>query len=232
MVRALILAGGFGTRLKEITALVPKPMVDIAGKPFLDYLLKDLANQGLKNVTLLVGHKKEVIIDSYKNSFESLSIDYVAEDSPLGTGGAILNAMKHYPNDDEFLVINGDTYFGINYTEFISKKKGQATLALSHQLDVSRYGSVVIDPDFRVKNFIEKNETSSAGYINGGIVFLNRSLFAGVTAEKFSFEKDILELEARNGQIFGIPCDGEFIDIGTPSSYEEAQIFFPKWFGE
>ena len=227
--RVLILAGGLGTRLKDITLNVPKPMVEIAGKPFLDYLLEDLSRQGIKEITLLVGHKKEIIIDHFGNTFKNLNLEYALEENPLGTGGALKSAIEMYPNEDEFIVVNGDTFFGIDYKSFLSQRKGLATLALSFQKDISRYGNVILNSDNQILQFKEKIHNGGDGFINGGIVYIKRTILESMMADVFSFERDILEKMAPIG-IYGVQCIGSFIDIGTPASYLESQTLFPKWF--
>ena len=124
--QAVILAGGFGTRLSHIVTDVPKPMAPISDKPFLDYLISTLKKQGFNSFVFLTGHKADVIEEHYKNLENAI---FVREEKALGTGGAILNAFKYL--NDEFFVINGDTFFDIDFSllKEISKDK-QASIAL------------------------------------------------------------------------------------------------------
>lgn len=110
--QAIILAGGFGTRLKSVIQDLPKPMAPVNDKPFLEYIFKYLKKQGIKEVILSVFYKKEVIKEYFKDSFDSINIIYNEEKEPLGTGGSIKDALKFV--NDEVYVLNGDTFFDID----------------------------------------------------------------------------------------------------------------------
>ncbi|MCB0393168.1 MAG: NTP transferase domain-containing protein [Bdellovibrionales bacterium] len=228
--RVLILAGGLGTRLKDVSGGVPKPLVQVGGRPFLDYLLEDLANKGFQRVTLVVGYKKEMIRERYANSKTPLQIDFVEEEEPLGTGGALKHAIQNYPNESEFLSLNGDTFFGIDFENFLQDRKGMAKIALSYQLDTRRYGRVEVASSGVIQKFLEKPKEVVSGDINGGIIWFKRSLLSHVIEKIFSFEKDVLEKAVQDGQIYGMRCEGHFIDMGTPESLKEAEELMPKWF--
>ena len=114
---AVILAGGFGTRLKGVVDDIPKPMALIGDKPFLTYLFDQLYKYECKKVILAVGYKHEAIIDFFGKSYKSIQIEYVIEHNPLGTGGAILNGSELI-SSSEFIVLNGDSYFNIDLNDF------------------------------------------------------------------------------------------------------------------
>ena len=114
--QAIILSGGQGTRLRSVVSDIPKPMADINGKPFLEYLLRYLNNQGCNHVVLSVGYKSEVIRNYFGNQYLNLKLDYALEKEPLGTGGGIKNSIK-YISDNDFFLLNGDSFFDVNLSE-------------------------------------------------------------------------------------------------------------------
>ena len=224
---AIILAGGFGTRLQHIVKDVPKPMADINGTPFLVFLLQKLQIAGISHIILSTGYLHEKIENHFGNSFENLHITYSQETEPLGTGGAIQFALNKAETDN-VLVLNGDTLFDIDFEKFNAfyrKKETILAVALRKEKDVSRYGSVKINEDAKIVGFSEKNANSGEGLINGGIYLLNKKLFDNQKLPKiFSFEKEILEKRFIENDFFGLPFDSYFIDIGVPEDYARAQM--------
>jgi len=222
---AIVLAGGFGSRLKEITKEIPKPMVDIDGNPFLEILLIFLKKRGIKKVILSVGYKKEYIINHFKNSFLGLEIVYSKEDKPLKTGGAIKQALKLTKNENIF-IFNGDTFFDVDLQDMLKKhiaNKSDITIALKKMHKFSRYGSVVLDKD-KVIKFKEKKYCKE-GFINGGVYVIKRDILKG-KKDVFSFEE---YLSSTKKAIYGYKSDGYFIDIGIPKDYYKAQKDLVKW---
>jgi len=217
---AIILAGGLGTRLRSIVKDLPKCMAPINGVPFLSYILKKLSLSGFKKVILAVGYLKESIIETYGTHFESIKIQYSVEEDPLGTGGAIINALN-LVKDDYFFVLNGDTYFDIDYKLMFNRKSG-FLLASKKMNDVSRYGNLIITNNI-INSFGEKGSTGS-GFINGGIYLIKKNFLKDFTLQnKFSFEKDFLEKNVKLGKFHTLSFDKLFIDIGIPSDFELAQ---------
>ena len=232
MKQAVILAGGFGTRLAHVVSDVPKPMAPIKKKPFLEYIIKTLKKQGFDSFIFLTGYKSECI----EKHFKSLkNAAFIKEETALGTGGAILNAYDKL--DDEFYVINGDTFFDIDYSilENFGKNK-PITLALRYTNNIERYGFVEIDDDFKIKSFVEKGklpENRIDGFINGGIYYVHKSVLKPY-ADKFNNEFISLETEIfpkllANNDLYGLPIGGCFIDIGIPEDYYRAQDLIPDW---
>ncbi|BEJ91623.1 NTP transferase domain-containing protein [Campylobacter jejuni] len=214
--QAIILCGGLGTRLKSVIKDIPKPMAPINNKPFLEFIFEYLKKQGIKEVILAVSYKYEVIQEYFKDEFLGIKIKYSIEKEPLGTGGAIKEALKFIKN--EAYVLNGDTIFDIDLKKLILNNS-KICLALKQMNDFDRYGTVELDSKNYIKLFKEK-EFKKQGLINGGIYFLNKDIFNDFTLqEKFSFEEFLQEnykkLKAR-ACIF----DDYFIDIGVPSDYE------------
>ncbi len=223
----IILAGGMGTRLQSVVADKPKCLADINGRPFLSYLAQHIKKYHFRKVVFSVGYKKEMIIDyvtAHPHEFP-FDIAFAEENEPLGTGGAILNAIPYCETEDIF-VMNGDTFFDVDHDamhEFQRSKMADCTLALKPMNHADRYGLVNIDEHFMVTGFEEKRAGAS-GLINGGIYCLFKSSFINIPFEqKFSFEKDYLEKFITEREMAGFVQDRYFIDIGIPEDYDRAQ---------
>lgn len=222
---AIILAGGFGTRLQSVVKDVPKPMAEINNYPFLKYILDYLSDNGIKRVILSVGYKKEIIEEYFKDSYQNMDILYSKEDEPLGTGGAIKKAIG-LSSDDNIFVLNGDTFFDINLNNLYQKhlnSNSDITLSLKKMYNFDRYGKVLIEDDY-IKEFCEKEYTKE-GFINGGVYVVKKNSIT-IDEEKFSFEKDILENKSNNLKLSYCKSDGYFIDIGIPQDYQRAMYDF------
>jgi len=221
---AIVLAGGFGTRLQSVVADVPKPMAMVHNKPFLEHLFYYLKENGITRVILSVGYKYEIIEDYFKNSFAGIEIDYAIEEEPLGTGGAILNAVSHARQDHVF-IINGDTFFNVDLKILLSRHlsyQSDLTLSLKPMQNFDRYGCVAVDEKNKVSSFKEK-EFVIKGKINGGIYILNKKIFRALDLPKvFSFE-EFMQKNMSNINIYAAIFDNYFIDIGIPEDYKKAQ---------
>ena len=238
--KALILAGGLGTRLRSVINDIPKPMADINGKPFLSYLFDYILNQGagIKELILSVGYKHERIINYCGNKYGILSLEYVIEDKPLGTGGAIKNAINKFGGDNEILILNGDTFFNIDIKklyEFHRNKNSNLTIALKKMENSDRYGFIEIDISGKIMKFLEKgHDQVMSGFINGGIYILNKSFLDNLdnieNPYPFSFEKDIIEKYYNHDKFYGINFNDCFIDIGVPEDYERAKAILKHFF--
>jgi len=220
--KAIILAGGFGTRLKSVIADIPKPMAPVQGKPFLEYLICQLKNRGYRDIVLSVGYLKDKIISYFGDGKPwGVSIEYSKEDLPLGTGGAIRKAMSKY-EDKTYLVLNGDSFYNIDFKSlcnFHRVKSARASMAIASVKDSSRYGSVSMNGLGEVICFGEK-QNKAKGSINAGIYILNRSVLASIPSGTISFEKEILPELIHKG-LFGSIQQGFFIDIGVPEDYKK-----------
>lgn len=222
---AIVLAGGFGTRLRSRVPDMPKPMADIAGKPFLARLLDYLADQGFRRVILSVGYRHETISEFFGPSYRSLELVYAVEDEPLGTGGAIRHALGQ-ARGDPIWVLNGDTFIALDYHAMMGwhAERGwaQMTMAVRRLPDVSRFGVVEVEGD-RVFGFAS-SAPPGPGFVNSGAYLMSRALFDGVALPLvFSFERDLLPIRARSGAIAAFASDAWFIDIGVPDDYDRAQ---------
>lgn len=230
---AIILAGGFGTRLQSVIQNVPKPMAEVNGRPFLDYQLKYLSHHGIQNVVLSTGHLAHVIHDRYRETFAGLKLSYAEEKAPLGTGGGIRQGLEQC-NSNDVLVLNGDSFFDIDLKDFVSRhgeSYADFSIALRAIRSAGRYGSITLNTKNRIVQFAEKSEASSAGLINGGIYLFNREKFlAGtVPGKTFSVEKDFFEKQLDTFNIMGFEYSGYFIDIGIPEDYHKAQHDFKEF---
>lgn len=226
---AIILAGGFGTRLRDVISDLPKPMAPVAGKPFLHYLLRNLKAQGITRVVLSTGYLHEKIESYFGDNYEGLTISYVVEREPLGTGGGIRAALEKCTS--EFvLVLNGDSYFDfplLPYFTFFSSSNADAALALRQVEDASRYGMITVE-NGQVNAFHEKSGHAAPGFINAGVYILPRERYMNETpaAKNFSIERDFFEPKAATWKLAAHAAEGYFIDIGIPADYHKANEDF------
>jgi D-glycero-alpha-D-manno-heptose 1-phosphate guanylyltransferase len=228
---AVILAGGFGTRLKSVVTDVPKPMALIKDLPFLSYLFEQLRKYNFEKVVLAAGYRHEVIESFFGSSYKNIMLAYSIEKEPLGTGGAISEAVRMIESDN-FFVLNGDTFFEVGFDRmeetFVKNKQG-LMVALKPMVNFDRYGAVTTNKEkiisFDEKKFCEK------GLINGGIYLINKYWFNDrVVSKVFSFEKDILEELISKESIGYYISDGYFVDIGIPEDYRRASAELPNMF--
>jgi D-glycero-alpha-D-manno-heptose 1-phosphate guanylyltransferase len=221
---AIILAGGMGTRLQKVLEDVPKPMAPVRGNPFLYYLFHWIRRYPVDRIVLSVGYKSNNISDYFGSSFGTIAIEYMLEEQPLGTGGAIKYAMQK-TRGENILILNGDTWFPIDLNEFYSFHTGGRNIfsvALKKMHNFSRYGTVECHDDTIVR-FNEK-KFCHEGLINGGIYLINRDFIESEDMpDVFSLEKEILEKKAPSGIIKGLVSDAPFIDIGIPEDYRKAE---------
>lgn len=230
---AIILAGGKGTRLKNTISDVPKPMAEINGKPFLEYLINYLGKNGIKHIILSIGYKAEYIENHFRNSFNGIAVSYSHETTPLGTGGGVLLAMQQAATN-HVAVVNGDTLFNIDLkmlAGFHTQNNATVSIALKKREDTSRYGTIATDKNGRIIAFQEKIGGQGTGLISGGTYIISRKKFLELGLPgQFSLEKDFLEKFYEKEYFWGLEFKGYFIDIGTPSAYRQAQTDFLKIF--
>lgn len=228
---AIILAGGLGTRLQSVVKDIPKPMADINKKPFLEYLFNYLNYFKIEKVILAVGYKKDIIKEYFGNKYKDIAIVYSEEKELLGTGGAIKQATK-FCEEQEILILNGDTFFDIDLNKFYNlhiNKHSKLSLALKHMKNFDRYGAIEIDENNKIIAFLEKTYKQD-GFINGGIYLLNKDFFISLNfPERFSFEKDFMEKYYKVFDFYGWLFNNYFIDIGIPEDYEKAKRDFENF---
>jgi NDP-sugar pyrophosphorylase family protein len=224
-IKAFVLCGGLGTRLRAVLNDRPKSMALVAGVPFLQLLLERVRSQGMDQVILGTGYMAEQIEDFFRDGQDlALRISYSREHEPLGTGGAIKLAEPLL--SDPILVLNGDSYVEWSLAaafELFAKRDAAAVIVLQTVPDVARYGSVRIDADGRVTEFVEKGTRTGAGLINAGVYLLRKEIVSALPPGRaVSLEKDVFP-ELLSGRVYGVVSDGLFIDIGVPADLERAQ---------
>ena len=218
--KTIILAGGKGTRLRSVVADVPKPMAPVDKRPFLEYVILALAAQGLREIVLSVGHRKDVIRSYFRNGSRlGVDISYCEEDRPLGTGGAVREAIRA-TGGSRFLILNGDTFNRFDYLSMEANHvstKALVTIALILKNNTGRYGLVTMDGRNRVCGFTEK-EHQGKGYINCGVYIVDRDIVNGMPDGPFSLERELFPALI-GGSMYGYPGRHFFIDIGIPATY-------------
>ncbi|MDR3509858.1 MAG: HAD-IIIA family hydrolase [Caulobacteraceae bacterium] len=226
--QCVILVGGLGTRLGDRLEGLPKPLVQVGGKPFLSYLLWHARRHGFRRVLLLAGHRSEAIrqfVESQPRD-PDFQVELAVEPAPLGTGGALRFAADRL--DKRFLLLNGDSIFDFNWLDLVQiaarNPEAQAILALRRQAAASRFGVVEARGE-RVTGFRERGD-ASGGLINGGVYLLNRAV-AENAPERGSFEADVLPALAAQGLVAGRDQSGFFLDIGVPEALDAAQTLAP-----
>jgi NDP-sugar pyrophosphorylase family protein len=226
-IEAVVLAGGLGTRLAARVPDRPKVLAEVRGRPFLTFVLDQLAAAGVERAVICTGYRAEQVEGAFGARHGSLALSYSREAEPLGTGGALRLALERLTGDP-LLVLNGDSYVDHDLEEFLAAHRalgGAGTLLLTEVADSGRYGRVELDPGGRLAAFLEKS-AGGRGWINAGVYLLGRALLEGIPAgRKLSLERDILPRWVPLG-LFGHQTRGRFIDIGTPESYAAAERFF------
>lgn len=227
--QAIVLAGGFGTRLRARVSDVPKPMAPIGGRPFLEFVLDRLQRAGCSRVVLATGYLHEVIEQHFGSSYSGMAVQYSVETQPLGTGGAVLKALHSLPNEPA-LVMNGDTWLDQDLAAFVTWARSRTPadgVLLRRVDDIARYGSVTLAGE-HITRFGEKSG-SGPGLINAGIYWLHRAGFDRYTfPETFSLENDHFQAHLAELQLRGMVTEAPFIDIGVPEDYDRAQIDIPR----
>jgi D-glycero-alpha-D-manno-heptose 1-phosphate guanylyltransferase len=226
---AVILAGGFGTRLRSVVSEVPKPMAPINGKPFLEILINYWIIQGVNNFILSVGYKHEIIENHFGNNYRNLDIKYLVEESPLGTGGALIKAISNFKIEQPFLLLNGDTYFEVSLESleaFHNLKKSAFTFSVFKSNNLERYLGLNVNDEMQVLPVESKEVGNESKFVNGGVYIIDPSIININNFEMdhfYSFENDILpEIMKEHPAIYACEFDTTFIDIGVPEDYFKA----------
>ena len=224
----LVLAGGFGSRLKSAVSDVPKPLAPVCGKPFLIHLIEHLVSQGAREFVLLLHYEADLIRSVIANFVDSSNIDGVTvttlvEGSPLGTGGSIMNAINTLNIIEPFLVVNADTWLG-NGLKKLSLSSPN-TIAAVKVKDCSRYGALKVE-NMKIIQILEKKSSNKGGLINAGLYHLSPNIFMDFLGRaSFSLEDDVFPVVVDRDTLFAIEIDSDFIDIGVPKDYFK----FCKW---
>ena len=230
--QCVILVGGLGTRLGALTVETPKPLLAVAGRPFLEYLLREAARFGFKRVLLLAGYRADQVASYLAESDIArhlrLEIDLHVEAEPAGTGGALWRARERL--DEYFYLLNGDSWFDFNWLSLVTVEgsdRAVATLGLRQVEDASRYGVVETD-DGAVRRFRDRPEQAGPGDVNSGVYLMSREIVAALRPQ-CSLERDVLPALAQAGRLRAQRVRGGFIDIGVPEDFARAQSLLPRW---
>lgn len=227
---AVILAGGLGTRLRSVLPDRPKPLALVAGRPFLAWILDMVAAAGVRRAVICTGYLAQMVEDELGQRHGSLELSYSREETPRGTGGALLDALPQITSQT-ILMLNGDSLCLADLRQFAAEHRRRAAVAsllLTHVDDCSRYGRVELAADGRVLAFVEKGGEATPGWINAGIYLLQRDALAEWPShgEPISIERQIFPTWQSRGQLWGhAQGAAPFIDIGTPESFAAAESF-------
>jgi mannose-1-phosphate guanylyltransferase len=226
--RAVVLVGGEGTRMRPLTETMPKPLLPLVDRPSLDHVLDHMARHGVHEV-ILSSPYLEATFDPFISARRGdPAITWITEDAPLGTGGAIVNALGAV-GDEPFFALNGDILTDLDLTAMLALHRANdaaVTIALHHVDDARAFGLVDVDRDGRVRAFREKPEAPIPGEINAGTYLIDPSVLAAWTpGETISIEREIFPAVIRAGDaVFGFASDAYWLDLGTPEKYLRAHF--------
>lgn len=230
-ITVIILAGGLGTRLKNVVPSQPKAMAMVCNRPFLSYIMENLLLQGFNNTILCVGHLGDQIRNYFNTKMGQMTLSYSEEKILKGTAGALRQALPLI-HTKYLMVFNGDSYCSTDlnsYLKWYFETEAEISLLLTRVKDVRRYGSVETNSYEQVIAFNEKPATKKDGYINAGIYLLKRDHIADIPKDReVSLEYELLQSFIGKG-LFAYKTEASFLDIGTPETYVLAQSFFKHW---
>ena len=229
--RAVVLVGGFGTRLRPLTNDLPKQMLPIVGVPMIERVVSGLGVHGVTEAVLSLGYRPDAFLEAYPDgACAGVRLHYAVEPEPLDTAGAVRFAALSAGIDDTFIVVNGDVLTDLDVSElwnFHRSHGAEGTIALTPVDDPSRYGVVPIDDDGRVLEFVEKPApgTAPTNWINAGTYVLEPSMLDRIAADrKVSIERETFPAVVADGRLFALHSDAYWIDAGTPQTYLRAQL--------
>lgn len=225
---AVVLAGGFGTRLSSVVGTKPKMLAPVSGKPFLSYILDQIHSFNLKKIVLCTGYLHNQLIDYYGHEYRSIPITYCHETVALGTGGAVRNTLP-WLSEGPFLIMNGDSYCDFDFIEFEvfhSVTNAEVSMLLVEERQNHRGGLVTMGDDDKVISFKEKEASVMTSLVNAGIYIMNKTVIRSIPVKTpCSLENDFFPTII-NKSLYGMVTGNPMIDIGTPESYSSAQTFF------
>jgi D-glycero-alpha-D-manno-heptose 1-phosphate guanylyltransferase len=226
-VKAVLLVGGLGTRLRSVVPSTPKVLASVGKRSFLELLVEQLRSQGIRRLVMCSGYLADQIETEFGDGRGSgVEIEYSREEQPLGTAGAIMRAERYLQDVPAFVVLNGDSFLEVNFSDLMEchrKHRAMATLAVLRVEDASRYGTVHVDGDGRVRRFAEKTGSSVPGLVNGGVYIFDHAVLRHIPERPASLERDVFPRLLDQG-MYTLEQNGMFIDIGTPADYARAQL--------
>lgn len=224
--KAVILAGGLGTRLRPVTLEIPKPLIPVQGKTLTEHVFDILKRAGVDDVVLSVGFGADKIKKYFGEQFCGLNISYLEESEPLGTGGWMNLIVV---SDSDFFVSNGDNLLDIDLRSVLKhhvEKGAVCTIVATRVEDASQYGSLVLEND-KILDFLEKSKEISSGWVNSGYYVFNKKIFEFIPdKDKFMLEKDVFPLLAEKGLLNVFKSEGQWFDTGTFERWAEV---IEKW---
>jgi D-glycero-alpha-D-manno-heptose 1-phosphate guanylyltransferase len=224
--KAVLLVGGLGTRLRSAVPSLPKALAQIGDRPFLELLVKQLSSQGIRELVMCTGYLSEHIKATFGDgSILGVRIEYSEETAPLGTAGALRLARHCMQDEHEFLVLNGDSFLEIDFNSLLSFHRKHCSLATMAAVPVqnsSRYGTVQVGADGRVLGFAEKTGENAPGIVNAGVYVFGNSVLTKIPTGQASLELDIFP-KLLDGGMYAFVQQNLFIDIGTPEDYRRAR---------
>jgi mannose-1-phosphate guanylyltransferase len=230
-VRAVILVGGFGTRLRPLTATCPKQMLPMVDRPMIERVVAHLADHGVEDVVLSLGYRPDAFIDAYPGDVcAGVKLHYATEPEPLDTAGAVRFAAGEGGIDSTFLVVNGDVLTDLDVAGLVAlhhERRAEATIALTPVDDPSRFGVVSTAPDGMVVDFVEKPPADEApsNWINAGTYVLEPSVLDRIRAgRRVSIERETFPAMVRDGSLYAMASDAYWVDAGTPATYLQAHL--------
>lgn len=220
--QAVFLVGGRGSRLGNLTVDTPKPLLSVAGRPFIEHLLDKAVREGFDDLVLLAGYHHEAV-EAYGGHWRGVPVSVSVEPEPLDTAGAIRHAGDRLR--ERFLVVNGDTWFDFDWASLARLDRFAAVVAARHVAPADRYETLTIHQD-RVES-IRPRAPLTEGLINGGVYRFCREVFDGLTG-RVSLERDVLPRLCRSGDLGAAVATGDFIDIGLPASLADADAMLAR----
>ncbi len=225
-VKAVLLVGGLGTRLRSVVPSAPKVLASVGKKSFLELLVGQLRSQGIRRLVMCTGYLADQIENEFGDGHAwGIAIEYSKEEEPLGTAGAVKRAQHYLQSVPEFLVMNGDSFLEVDFRNLMDFHRGHeaiATMAVLRVKDTGRYGTVHVDANGRVRGFEEKTGNDIPGLVNGGIYIFNHAVLQYIPEEPASLERDVFPRLLDQG-VYAQEQHGMFVDIGTPADYVRAQ---------
>jgi D-glycero-alpha-D-manno-heptose 1-phosphate guanylyltransferase len=225
-IHAVLLVGGMGTRLRSVVPSAPKPLATVGSKAFLELLVRQLRDQGIRRLVMCTGYLGDQIENQFGDGGAwDVAIQYSKELKPLGTGGAVKLSQPYLQDVSEFLVMNGDSFVEIDFHQLLDSHrecKAFVSMAVRRVANASRYGTVQLEAGRRVTGFMEKTGSERPGMVNAGVYFFDREILQHIPEGPCSLERDIFPMVLDRG-IYAVEQHGMFIDIGTPEDYARAQ---------